>query len=269
MNHLSHARVLPLVALLFVTGCSIDLQHGLTEQDANEIYVLLSKNGINAVKLKEGEGQDVQFSIQVPKADAAQAAELLRANSLPRPMEKGFNHFAKGSMVPTAAEERAMMLKAIAGEVSNALNKIDGVLESNVIVNIPENNDLTQPENKPMPSASVMIRYRPSVEGKAPVEEPQVKQFVASAVQELKPEAVTVLLTPSVSASAETSPESRLQDVFGMRMTAASASQFRVLIGVVSLFVLAIVGLAAWVFMRGGGSSNASVRAARPRPPQA
>lgn len=267
MTHRPYARLIPLLALVLVTGCSIDLQHGLTEQDANEIYVLLSKNGINAVKLKEGEGQDMQFTIQVPKADAAQAAELLRANSLPRPLEKGFNHFAKGSMVPTAAEERAMMLKAISGEVANALNKVDGVLESNVIVNIPENNDLTQPENKPMPSASVMIRYRPSVEGKAPMEEKEVKQFVASAVQELKPEAVTVMLTPALPPSAETNAESRLQDVFGLRMTAASASQFRVLVAVVSIFVLGMIALSAWVLMR-GGSSSSSARP-RPRSPQA
>ena len=45
---------LPLLALLLVTGCSIDLQHGLTEEDANEIYVLLSKNGINATKAEGG-----------------------------------------------------------------------------------------------------------------------------------------------------------------------------------------------------------------------
>jgi type III secretion protein J len=147
-----------------------------------------------------------------------------------------------------------MMLKAVAGEVSNALTKIDGVLESNVIVNIPETNDLTQPEQKPWPSASVMIRYRPSLEGKPPVTEKEVQTFVASAVQELKPERVTVLLTPGLPPAAETNPESRLQDVFGLRMTAGSASQFRVLVAVVSIFVLAMIGLSAWVLMRGGGA---------------
>src|SRR5688500_87190 len=147
MTQRSSTVLIPLLALFLVTGCSIDLQHGLSEEDANDIYVLLSKNGINATKVAIGEGQDMKFLIQVPKSDAAQAAELLRSNSLPRPREMGFNHFAKGSMVPTAAEERAMMLKSVAGEVSNAISKIDGVLETNVIVNIPENNDLTQPEN--------------------------------------------------------------------------------------------------------------------------
>ena len=160
MTRRTPAFAAPLLALLLLTGCSIELQHELTEADANEIYVLLSKNGINVKKEKAEGGNEVRFTIVVPKGDAAQAAELLKRNSLPRPVEKGLSHFAKGSMVPTATEERAMLLKAMAGEVSNALNQIDGVLEARAIVMIPENNDLSQPENKPMPSASVFIKYR-------------------------------------------------------------------------------------------------------------
>ena len=31
-----------------LSGCSIELQHDLTEDDANEIYVVLQHNGISA-----------------------------------------------------------------------------------------------------------------------------------------------------------------------------------------------------------------------------
>jgi type III secretion protein J len=120
---------------------------------------------------------------------------------------------------------------------------------------------LTQPENKPLPSAAVMIRYRPSIEGKAPLGDKDVKMFVASAVQDLKPENVTVMLTPALPPAAETNAESRLQDVFGLRMTAASASQFRGLVAVVSVFVLGMMALSGWVLMRGGSSGGARPRA--------
>jgi type III secretion protein J len=249
-----------LLALVLGTGCSIDLQHDLTEQDANEIYVLLSKNGIAATKMKEEGGNELRFRIQVPKADAAQAAELLRAYSLPRPMEKGLNHFAKGGMVPTATEERAMLLKALGGEVSNALNQIDGVLEARVIVMIPENNDLTQPENKPEPSASVFIKYRPGLKNESPIKREDVQQFVSTAVPELKPAAVTVLLTPALAPDAEVGPESRLQDVFGMRMTASSVSQFRMMAGVAVMIILAAIGLAVWPMLRGDAAPAAGRR---------
>jgi type III secretion protein J len=254
-----------LLALAVGTGCTIDLQHDLTEQDANEIYVLLSKNGIAATKMKEEGGNELRFRIQVPKADAAQAAELLRAYSLPRPMEKGLNHFAKGGMVPTATEERAMLLKALGGEVSNALNQIDGVLEARVIVMIPENNDLAQPENKPEPSASVFIKYRPGLKSESPIKREDVQQFVSTAVPELKPASVTVLLTPALAPDAEVGPESRLQDVFGMRMTASSVSQFRMMAGVAVMVILAAIGLAVWPMLRGGGAVPST---GRPRPKQ-
>lgn len=253
-----------LLALMLGTGCTIDLQHDLTEQDANEIYVLLTKNGIAATKMKEEGGNELRFRIVVPKADATQAAELMRAYSLPRPMEKGLNHFAKGGMVPTATEERAMLLKSLGGEVSNALNQVDGVLEARVIVMIPENNDLTQPENKPMPSASVFIKYRPSLKGEPPIRREDVQKFVSTAVPELKPEAVTVLLTPAIAPEAEVSAESRLQDVMGMRMTAASVSQFRMMAAVSVLLILASIGMAAWALMRGGdGAATARARTRR------
>jgi type III secretion protein J len=249
-----------LLALTLGTGCTIDLQHELNEQDANEIYVLLSKNGIAATKMKEEGGNELRFRIVVPKADAAQAAELLRAYSLPRPMEKGLSHFAKGGMVPTATEERAMLLKALGGEVSNALNQIDGVLEARVIVMIPENNDLTQPENKPEPSASVFIKYRPGLKNESPIKREDVQQFVSTAVPELKPAAVTVLLTPALAPDAEVGPESRLQDVFGMRMTASSVSQFRMMAGVAVMIILAAIGLAVWPMLRGDAAPAAGRR---------
>ncbi|MFY1831078.1 type III secretion protein [Myxococcus fulvus] len=265
------AFVAPLLALVLVTGCHIELQHELSEADANEIYVLLSKNGINAKKEKEEGGNEVRFMITVPKTDAAEAAELLKLNSLPRPVEKGLSHFAKGSMVPTATEERAMLLKAMGGEVSNALNQIDGVLEARAIVSVPENNDLTQPENKPMPSASVFIKFRPGAEGKPPIDVNAVKAFVATAVPEMKPDAVTVLMTPALGPKAERTDENRQQDVLGLRMTASSASQFKVMLGGAFALILGMMGVTGWSIMRGGGGNAPTARGPRPRvrPPEA
>ena len=247
-----------LLVLALGTGCTIDLQHELTEQDANEIYVLLSKNGIAATKLKEEGGNELRFRIQVPKADAAQAAELLRAYSLPRPMEKGLSHFAKGGMVPTATEERAMLLKALGGEVSNALNQVDGVLEARVIVMIPENNDLTQPENKPMPSASVFIKYRPGEKNGPPLKIEEIQRFVATAVPELKPDAVTVLLSAASMPIAEEGADQGMKELLGIRMTASSLGTFRMMAAVAVLLILASLGLAAWPMFRGGGSASAA-----------
>lgn len=244
------SRLACLAALsVLLSACSVNLQHDLSEDDANDIYVLLQKSGIDATKLKEGEGKDAKYIISVPKADVASAAEKLRQHSLPRPRSDGLAIFkmTKG-MIPTQTEERAMFIEAIGGEVSNALNRIPGVLEARTIVMIPEVNDLTQPEKKPLPSASVFIKFMPN-EGKPPVSIEDVQAFVANAVPELKKESVKVLMTES-KAVVEDANESRMQRIMGVNVDKASAGTFKTIIGVFALLFIVMAGLTAFLLVR-------------------
>lgn len=255
-----------LLGMLLLAGCSIDLQHHLSEQDANDIYVLLNENGISCKKVEEQGGNEPTYLISVSKQDAAQAAKLLSEYSLPRPESQGLDLFRKSKgMIPTATEERAMLLEALGGEVSNALNHVDGVLEAKAIVMIPEHNDLTQPDKKPQPSASVFVKYRPTLEGKPPLDEAHIRAFVANAVPEMKPDNVTVLLSQAQAPGSDVNPDSRLVDVMGIRMTAGSVSQFKLVMAAVGLLVLMMIGFSAFTLVRGGNSAGpATRRRARP-----
>lgn len=251
------------VAAVILTGCQIDLQHNLTEKDANDIYVLLTENGISAQKVKEEGGNEPTFMIQVSKQDAASAARLLSEYSLPRPKPATFEGITKNkSFVPTATEERAMMLEALAGEVSSALNKVDGVLEANAIVMIPARNDLSQPDQRPEPSASVFVKYRPNSEGAAPLDDASVRRFVATAVQDLKPENVTVLMSPAQPPSARMA-EDRFQEILSIKVHASSAQNFKILIALVALVVIGLALFSAWTFMRTGSPAPARRPVAR------
>lgn len=243
------ARLAALSSFLLFSACSVNLQHDLSEDDANDIYVLLQKSGIDASKLKEGEGKDAKYVISVPKADVASAAEKLRQHSLPRPRSDGLAIFkmTKG-MIPTQTEERAMLIEAIGGEVSNALNRIPGVLEARTIVQIPEVNDLTQPEKKPQATASVFMKFMPN-DGKPPVSIEDVQGFVANAVPELKKENVKVLMTES-KAVAEDANESRMQRIMGVNVDKASAGTFKTIIGVFALLFIVMAGLTAFLLVR-------------------
>ena len=108
-------------AALTLSACSLELQHDLSEDDANEIYVLLEQAQITATKDPVGEGKERTYTITVPKAQYAEAAKVLKANSLPRPMAAGLSAFklSKG-MIPTQTEERAMFIEALGGDASNA-----------------------------------------------------------------------------------------------------------------------------------------------------
>ncbi len=243
-------RLATFVGLLsFASACSTNLQHDLTEDDANDIYVLLQKKSIDATKIKEGEGKEARYIISVPKADVATAAQLLREHSLPRPKSDGLAIFkmTKG-MIPTQTEERAMFIEALGGEVSNALNRIPGVLEARTIVMLPEVNDLTQPEKKPLPSASVLIKYM-AVDGRPPVAVEDVQSFVANAVSELKKENVKVLMTEAKFVT-EVSEEPRLQRIMTVEVSKASAGTFKAIIGVFALLFIAMAGVTVFMVLR-------------------
>jgi type III secretion protein J len=243
-----------LVLVLALSGCSVELQHGLTEQDANDIYVLLTENGISAKKSKEEGGAEGVYLISVPKQDAAAAAKLLREHSLPRPLSSGFSDITKHKgMIPTGVEERAMFLDALSGEIARGLNDVDGVLEAHVIVQIPERNDLSQPDKKPIPTASALIRYRVNMDGKPPLDELQVKRFVSGAVEDLHPEQVNVIMSQAQMPAPEVNSGSRLQDIMGLRMTASSASAFKLMAAIAALLILVMTGLTTWHFVRSGG----------------
>lgn len=251
-------RLLGASLALVLSACSVELQHDLTEDDANDIYVLLQRQGIEAKKLKEEGGNEPKYIISVGKQDVATAAQALRDYALPRPKADGLGVFKKmKGMIPTQTEERAMFIEALGGEISNALNRIPGVLEARCIVMIPEVNDLTQPDKKPMPSSSVFIKYRLTADAKLPVEVNDVKEFVAAAVPELRKDAIKVLMTPAAAPEADQNPEARLQTVMGFQMNKSSADSFKVLIAVGAMLVLAMAGLTVFAFTRkpsGNGS---------------
>ena len=253
------------VASACTVGCSVELHHDLTEQDANDIYVLLQENGIGAVKVRDEGGNQPTYFITVPKPDAAAASRLLKEYSLPRPKISGLRIFAdRKGMIPTQTEERAMLLEAMGGEISMALNRIDGVLDARAIVVTPEVSDLTLPENRPPNTASVLVRYRVRADGKPPLTEEQIRQFVASSLPDMKPENVTVLLTHAAAPQSPASADTQLRDVLGMRMTAASVARFRLMAMVAALLILAMAGLTTYQFLR--ASPGGFSRIAKPRP---
>jgi len=246
-----------LVSMLVLSACSVELQHDLTEDDANDIYVKLQNAGINATKDKdEGGGNEIRYKITVAKADVAAATTTLRKYALPRPKAEGLAAFRKGKgMIPTATEERAMFHEALAGEVSNSLNRYPGILEAKVIVNIPEVNDLTQPDKKPLPSASVFIKYAEG-RSKSPIEDTAVQKFVANAVPELLPDRVTVLATAD-KPDEEINKEDQRVNVLGIMVAGkGSADQLKIMIGVAAFLLMAMAGMLAFTFIRGGSSGN-------------
>jgi type III secretion protein J len=185
-----------LTLLLLTAGCSkLHLQGGLSEQDAQEIVVVLKENGLDAVLEREaGESKEgPKFAVKVKGGDQnlVLAWRVLRENGLPREKEKGLaDVFAGGGMIPTAAEEKARLLVGLAGEISRTLRSLEGVADARVHVVLPENSPLLERSQWKPTTASVLLKHTTP---QPPLTEAQVKALVAKGVEGLENDQVAVV----------------------------------------------------------------------------
>jgi type III secretion protein J len=181
---------------VFLSACvTHTLQTGLSEQDAQEIVVLLNENSIDASAIKgvsEKKGEE-KWDVVIRGGDQnlARAWRVLEENGLPRQKDKGLEDvFSNSGMIPTATEEKARLLLGISGEISRALKSVAGVVDAHVLVVMPESSPLIDKTDRVPPTASVLVKYR----GRdVPLAEEEVKKLVARAVEGLQPENVAVV----------------------------------------------------------------------------
>jgi type III secretion protein J len=113
MRRVFYCCPLLVVCVLFVAGCSRQLETGLSESDAQQIVVLLRENGINASTELDPTQKVPTWLVNVQgRSDTViKAWKLLRENGLPREKVKGLDDvFANAGMIPTAAEEKARLM---------------------------------------------------------------------------------------------------------------------------------------------------------------
>jgi type III secretion protein J len=175
---------------LLLSACSAKIQHGLSEQDANQIKSVLEDNGISATTELEG-GRDAKWVVEVSQSQASEAVRILRDNNLPRQEAPGLAEvFSSGSVVPSATEEKAMFMRALSGEVARMLEGFSGVVSAKVIV-VP-----TQPSHfgpgEPA-RASVFIKARSDAATQLTRRRDEIQQLVAGAVPGLAPAQVAVI----------------------------------------------------------------------------
>lgn len=182
--------------MLWALACTEPLYHGLDEAQANAMVVELSRAGFGATKVPDP-ADTTLWVVNVPRAERVQAWERLQQAGLPRPVQSGFGDFYPGAgLIPTSQEERVILQYATAQEVRTSLLKIDGVIDAHVHLVLPHKARV-QLSNAPKaePRASVLVRWRALESEAPPVNEEEVRALVAGAVEELKPEAIEVVMT--------------------------------------------------------------------------
>lgn len=172
-----HKRAIFLLLALLLTGCEkpIELNRGLSENDANESIATLGRYQIAAEKRVDKTG----VTLVIEARDMERAVNILNAAGLPRQSRTNLGEvFQKSGVISTPLEERARYIYALSQEVEATLTQIDGVLVARVHVVLPER--IAPGEPVQPASAAVFIKYRAELEPDSM--EPRIRRMVASSI---------------------------------------------------------------------------------------
>lgn len=174
-----------------LAGCMGDMQvlySHLDERQANEVSAALLRMGIDVDKRQAERGTD--WTIKVGKRDLPNAMAILEAAGLPRNAHPSMGEvFKKEGFVASPTEDKARYLYALSEELSDTLQKIDGVVSARVHVALPDR-DLIGGKTESA-SASVVLMVIPGAHVQE--RETDIKAIVKDAVEGLdNPDRVTV-----------------------------------------------------------------------------
>lgn len=251
------------LALLFLASCGAQkpIVHKLDEREANDILVYLAKRGIEAQKVQNtdaaagGGGGPVYWDIVVAPERSVEAMGALTEGGFPkRAGQNLLNIFQKSGLVPSEMEEKIRYQAGLAEQIASTIRKIDGVLDADVQLSIPEEDPLNPLQKKEAVSASVYVKHTGILDDPNSQLIPKIKRFVASSVQGLSYDNVTVIPdrarfseSPfSTSGTSSSIDEQNYVSVWGIIVAKSSVFYFQLLFFTFSILMLLFLLAICW-----------------------
>jgi flagellar M-ring protein FliF len=160
------------------------LFEGLAPEDAGGIVQKLKESG---VEYRLGEGG---ATVLAPSERIAELRISMAAEGLPKTGRIGFELFDKENLGATDFTEHVNYRRALEGELERSVMSLAAVEQARVHVTFPQESVFTD-QQQPA-KASVLVRLRPGAR-LAPPNVAAIDNLVASAVDGLSPDAVSVL----------------------------------------------------------------------------
>jgi flagellar M-ring protein FliF len=157
---------------------------GIAAEDAAGIVQKLKESGVE-YRLPEGGG-----SVLVPSARLAEVRLSMAAIGLPKSGRIGFELFDKVNLGATEFTEHINYRRALEGELERTVMALTEVDQARVHLTFPK--DSVFLESQQPAKASVLVRLKPGAH-LAPQNVQAINHLVASAVEGLSPDAVSVL----------------------------------------------------------------------------
>jgi type III secretion protein J len=189
------ARLLAVVGALGLgaVGCSVPIEVGLDDPEANRVFLALDRAGVDAVKEPDPTAEGC-WRITVAREDAARALAAMRDDGLPH-AKPSRAEGSTGALLQSEASEQAQSLATIAQSLRASIESVAGVLGARVHIAPPPIAGLLHEGASPFAraSASVLFEYRGAV---PPLGADSVQRLVAGAVTGLAASDVSVVMVP-------------------------------------------------------------------------
>lgn len=170
--------------------------HWNRDRDFKPLYSNLSSEDAGAVLVKLREGgieyrvREADSTILVPSERIAELRLQMATAGIPKSGRIGYELFDKTNLGITDFTEQVNYHRAIEGELERSVMAIAGVEQARVHVTFPKDSAFT--EDRQPAKASVMVKLKPGFKLSQP-NAIAITQLVASAVEGLGPESVSVM----------------------------------------------------------------------------
>ncbi len=253
------------ILLLVASGCSSQkvIVNGLDEREANEILVFLAGKGIDADKIQAksaGPGAasgPTLFDVYVDNDKVTDALALLNAAGLPRrEPERLLQLFNQGGLVPSEMQEKIRYQQGLANQIDDMIMHIDGILDAQVQLSFPEENPLNPGEQTGEVTASVFIKHNGVLDDPNSQLISKIRRLVASSVEGLKFENVTVIpvrarfAEESAQQAAANQNNAHLARVWTIVLAQESIPRFQFIFFSLAILCCILVLIVAWLLWK-------------------
>ncbi|MBN1297421.1 hypothetical protein JXA80_11620 [bacterium] len=193
---------------VFLVACRVELHHGLTESQANEILLSLIQVGIDADKQKDSTNSD-RWLVTVPEKSEAEALDRLIRLELSREDPPGFSElFKKDGFIPSELQENTRFVTALAGELQKTLESDDSVVKARVHIHLLPDSPAYGKKASLSGSASVFLKLAPGLPESRTLSDESIRKLVANSVTSLSESDVSVVRSIGYASRVSTETES-------------------------------------------------------------
>lgn len=240
------------------------------EREANEIIVFLASKGIAATKTQSAStagpaaqpGAAILYSILVDSTETVNAMAILNRNGLPRKKSQNLlDLFAKSGLVSSEREENIRYQAGLAAQIAGTIRKIDGVIDADVELSIPEP-ETGLPGAAGVPpkriTAAVYVKHQGVLDDPNSHLVTKIKRLVSGSIAGLDINDVVVIADKSrftdISLSElreEITPKPKeYVSIWSIVMSKTSAARFRLLFFSLIIGLILFALLMGWLFWK-------------------